>query len=215
MKKFFRVEHRFLVPGHSYLPCDQKFGNIETRLRRECNIASKPEYVRIIKGAVKGGFEVVEMEQKDFLNFKVLQDFITKRSSKSTNLLKTRVIIYDINYMEGITLKESYDLSDTEDEHRVKLSKGRAAYSRQAFNLSETSLSVLYNAPIALTKDKLQDLKDLLPFIAPMEKQAYLKNLIERQENGPTIVLAKNKNKDKESDGTTHEVDSLENVLDY
>ena len=148
---------------------------------------------------------MVEMQQEDFLSFEILQKFITKRTSKTTAVHNARVIIYDISYMEGIILKESYDLEDTEDEHPVRLMKGRAAYSRKAFNLSDVSLSARYNGPIPLKKEKVQDLKDLLPYIAPMEKQAYLRSVIDGQENATIDLPA--------DDSTEADVDSLENLL--
>ena len=137
-----------------------------------------------------------------------MQNFITKRTSKTTNLLNARVIIFDINYKDGFILKESYDLEDTEDEHRVRLMKGRAAYSSKAFNLSEPVLNARYNAPIPLTKEKLQDLKDLLPYIAPLEKQSYLRSVISGQTHSATNLPA-------EDAHDAEELDSLENVLDY
>ena len=208
-KKFFRIEHRFLVPGHSFLPCDRHFGNIESRLRREAMVTGKPHYKRLIEGAIQGGFEVVDMQQENFLDFDVLQNHITKRTSKTTNLQKARVIVFDAAHKEGYTLKMSYDMDDTADEHPVKLQKGRTAtYNRKLFNLSEVQLPRRYNQPLALTREKLEDLKVLVKYIAPLEEQRYLQSVIEGQRSCADVSTA-------EDSPDPYDVDSFENVLDY
>jgi len=53
-KRFFNITHNFLVPGHSYLPCDRQFGNIERVLSKQANIKTKGDYVQLIRTAVKG-----------------------------------------------------------------------------------------------------------------------------------------------------------------
>ena len=208
-KKFFRIEHRFLVPGHSFLPCDRHFGNIESRLRREAMITGKPHYKKLIESAIQGGFEVVDMQQENFLDFDVLQNHITKRTSKTTSLQKSRVIVFDVAHKEGYTLKQSYDMEDRTDEHPVKLQKGRAAaYNRKTFNLSEVQLPRKYNQALPLTSEKLDDLKDLVRFIAPLEEQQYLQSVIEGQRNCAEVPSV-------EDSYDPDDVDSFENVLDY
>ena len=208
-KKFFRIEHRFLVPGHSYLPCDRHFGNIESRLRREATISGKPHYIRVVANAIQGGFEVVDMQQKDFLNFDVLQQHVTKRTSKTTTLQKARVIVYDASHKEGYTLKVSYDMEDEADQHPVKLQKGRAAaYNRKIFNLSEVAVPRRYNHPLPLTAEKLEDIKDLVKYVAPLEEQQYLQSVISGQNNCAEVASS-------EENPDPDDIDSFENVLDY
>ena len=188
------------------MPCDGHFGNIERRLRRETTITGKPEYIRLIKSAVKKGFDVVDVQQKDVLDFGALQSYITKRSSKTTTLQSARVIVYDASFPEGYTLKEGYDVMDTSDEHRVRLMKGRGKYSRKAFDLSAVPLMPKYNSPIPLAPEKTKDLKDLIPYIAPMEAQAYLKSVVDSQSRASATDV---------QDTHDVDVDSLDNLLDY
>ena len=209
-KKFFQIEHHFLVPGHSFLPCDRHFGNIETRLRREATISGKPAYIRLISNAIQEGFEVVDMQQENFLDFSVLQKYITKRTSKTANLQKSRVIVYDAAHKEGYTLKKTYDMQDTDDEHPVKLQKGRAAaYNKKTFDLSQVPMPRRYDCPIALKEEKVADLKDLINYIAPLQEQEYLKQVVEDQRNSTTA------SRNGEDQPDPDDVDSFENVLDY
>ena len=77
-----RVELIFLVSGHSFLPCDQKFSIIEKVYRKQPYICSKERYVALIKSASKTGkFQVFEMEQNHFFDVKALAKHITNRSA--------------------------------------------------------------------------------------------------------------------------------------
>ena len=204
--KFFRIEHYFLVPGHSYMPCDQKFGNIELALRKRPNIETKDDYIRIIKSAVRGGFKVVAFEQSQVLDFNVLQDSITKRKSKELNFQDARVIIFDTSYKEGYAIKEDYE--DDTPQHKVRLMPGRKGYSRALFNLGTVDLRPKYQAPIPLTQEKIKDLKDLLVYIHPSHKAEYFHGIIRAQE---TIGLAP-----PDAELEEQQVDDVEdNLLDY
>lgn len=75
--KFDSVRHVFLVPRHSYMPCDRQFGNNELKLLKHPNIYTKDDYVGLIKTAVQGGFKVVVMSKNDFVDMWQLQSSIT------------------------------------------------------------------------------------------------------------------------------------------
>ena len=40
----------FMVPGHSYLPCDRKFGVLEKKFKDKDNLYTPEEYRTIIDG---------------------------------------------------------------------------------------------------------------------------------------------------------------------
>lgn len=73
------IHHMYLVPDHSYMPCDRHFGNIEPKLRKYYDtIETKHEYICLIQDATNRLFEVVEMTALDFLAFDVLVGSIIK-----------------------------------------------------------------------------------------------------------------------------------------
>ena len=43
-KELFRIEFVFMVSGHSYIPCDRSFGNIEKRFHREADYLQSPDH---------------------------------------------------------------------------------------------------------------------------------------------------------------------------
>lgn len=208
MKKFVRIEHFFLVPGHSYMPCDRHFGNIERRLKRETTIPGKPDYIELIKGAIKKGFDVVDVQQKDIFELEALQSHITNCKSKTASLQSARVIVYDASFAEGFALKVSYNVNDTADEHRVRLMKGRAKYSSKVFDLSAVPLTRKYHSPIPLAPKKTKDLRDLIPYIAPLAAQAYLRSVVDSQASASATA-------DDDDDLPDGDVNSFERTLDY
>ena len=46
--RFNYIEHNFMEPGHSYLPCDRDFGHIELKIRG-LEVYSHPHYSDLIK----------------------------------------------------------------------------------------------------------------------------------------------------------------------
>ena len=204
--KFFRIEHYFLVPGHSYMSCDRQFGNIVLELKKRDNIETMHDYIRIIKNALKSGINVVQLAQDSFFDFSVLQESITKtRKSKGLKFSDAMVVIYDVNFKEGYRMKE--DFKPATQEHKVRLMPGCKAYKRDLFNLGTVDLPRKYHAPIPLTPEKIADLKSLLPYIHPSHKADYFRNIIGAQE---TQELAGPPDDDEEG---AEDVD--DNVLDY
>ena len=61
-KQLFRVELVFLVSGHSYMPCDRSFGNIEKKFKGNPEfLQTTDDYVRGIRTAVTPHFETFAM----------------------------------------------------------------------------------------------------------------------------------------------------------
>ena len=201
--KFFRIEHYFLVPGHSYMSCDRQFGNIILELRKRDNIETMDDYIRIIKTAVKSGINVVSLKQESFLDYSVLQNSITKtRKSKELKFSDARVVFYDVKFREGYSMKEDYE--DDSQEYKVRLMPGCKAFTRELFNLGTVVIPRKYHAPIPLTQEKIADLKSLLPYVHPSYKADYFRNIIRAQESQE---LAGPPDEDEEY--------AADNVLDY
>ncbi|XP_066987766.1 uncharacterized protein [Macrobrachium rosenbergii] len=163
-KKFFNIQHHFLVPGHSYMPCDRHFGNIEQKLRKYATIETRDDYIRLIKDATHEGFEVIAMQREDFLDFEVLQYHITKRTPRGTTFSNSRIVKYDCSYREGYQVKDTY--SSDEAFEKVRLQKGKQCFSRDVFDLSKVPLTPRYHGPIKIKPVKVKELKELLPYVS-------------------------------------------------
>lgn len=61
------IDHKFLVSGHSYLPCDQDFGLIEKNKKNFKEIYIPQNWLDVIKTAFKKQpFKIIRMTSRDF-----------------------------------------------------------------------------------------------------------------------------------------------------
>ena len=78
--KFDEITHIFPIAGHTMLPCDRDFGQIEQVLRKHEHIYTPEEYGNLIATARRANpFHVVHMENKDFVNFNALTACTTNK----------------------------------------------------------------------------------------------------------------------------------------
>ena len=160
-----RVEVVFMVPGHSFMPCDRAFGVIEKKIRKRRSVFCPQDYVQIAATAVSRGNDVFRMQQSDFFHFTSLKSICT--SKQTTGISKARQLIVDTNYPEGFIINNSYILESEfpELEKKVRLMPGKAKYKNKNFDLSAADLPVKYNKPLRLSAKKISDLKSLWPYL--------------------------------------------------
>ncbi|KAG0715199.1 hypothetical protein GWK47_012486 [Chionoecetes opilio] len=178
-KRLFRIEFVFLKPGHSYMPCDRTFGNIEKKIKSRC-VPSPKDYMDLIASAVTRRFPVVAMKREDFFDIKTLASKITNRHTPG--FATACQLVVDVHYPEGFYIKNDYNYAETPDNvTKARLMKSRARYSRQAFDLSEVALSLRYTHDRVLKKAKCTDLRNLLPLLES-SAQEWLEGVLQRQE---------------------------------
>ena len=74
------IDHKFMVPGRSYLPNDWDFGVIEQAKRRRQQIYTPSERYELVRLVCRTSpFTVVEMSSEDFVEIKELTKLITNR----------------------------------------------------------------------------------------------------------------------------------------
>jgi hypothetical protein len=176
--RFEEINHYFMVPGHSYLPCDRNFGHIEKKLRG-VDVFSEDHYAKLILEArTTRPFNVIQMKRNDFKNYSDLQKYVTRRKAKFKD---AKVLIYRSAYKQGYEISNSFTF-DRNSVDKVPLQKGKKkSYDNVAFDLSKITLELSYEGPILLSKEKCQDVKDLLPFV-PQHYKTFLDNVIHEQQ---------------------------------
>lgn len=168
------IVHYYLVPGHSYMACDRAFGNIEKKYQKHGDVYDKATYCDIIKDTIHGGYEVIEMQQANFLDVGGLQKYIVHRKPKAPyNFAKARRFEFQLNYREGYLLGMGY----ASPLGHVRLMPGTANYRPSKFNLNQVVLGPKYPTPPLMKMGKITDVEALLPYIPPI-KSAYLKGII-------------------------------------
>ena len=180
-RKLFRIEIIFMISGHSFLPCDAKFGVIEKTIRRQDAIHTTLHYAQVIKQAANPPFEVILMQREDFFNFKALADYVTKRPS-GVLFTEARQFIVDCGYKEGYLVKKDYTLFESKaDCYQNRLMKGNRKYSDKIFDLSAVPLKAKYDHEILLNPQKIKDLETLTQFMGPSTSRNWMNALLQRQ----------------------------------
>ena len=202
-KELSRVEFIYLVSGHSYLPCDRSFGNIERRLKVHSSIETPRLYVDAIESSVKEKPIVTVMKIPDFFNFTSLENYCTWRTPTTVKkaFRTARQFVVSDAFPQGYAIKLHYRLEDVEASMlKVSLSltgpggkgkgrgKGRgrgrpAAVQRpsQDFNLS--TVVVPRNClgdVVKVEAAKLKDLALLKPYMSDMGRQ-WIEEFLEAQ----------------------------------
>ena len=194
-----RVDFIYLVSGHSYLPCDRVFGNIEKKLRTLGNIPTPVRYASIIESSTKVPPTIVRLGIADFLAFSALENYCkwaTPSGTMKGAFQKARQFVVTKDYPAGYLVKLHYAQEETDRNHcpvslclGSKKGKGRGKGRRPAaepapvadFNLAEVALSRRYpGEAIKLNEFKLRDLQHLLPYIEP-EGRAWIAGVLEQQ----------------------------------
>lgn len=181
-RRLARLELSFLVSGHSYMPCDAVFGNIELEIRRRNIIQSPQEYREAIKHAVTPPYEVVHMVRQEFMDVNHLLTLVTKRKVPGGKFASATQIVVSEHYKEGYILKNAFDVQD-QAAIKVRVMPGRRGYSQEHFDLSAVDLPMKYAHDRQLLRDKLTDIRYLTEeYITQAHNRQWWQNLLARQE---------------------------------
>ncbi|KAL5241699.1 hypothetical protein ACI65C_013355 [Semiaphis heraclei] len=149
-----KIVHRYPEPGHSFLPCDRNFGQIEKQRRRQERVFLPVTYQNIVTKTSKK-FKVINITQNLILNF--ADHFKPKfKTQKQLQLLTYR------------------NMSYSEDGLRVSILSSIPIES-QPFILEKprTILTLpdpefrLYHQPLPINSAKLKDVQDLVSKYVP------------------------------------------------
>ena len=147
------------------------------------DIHTTGHYVNIIKDAANPPYEVVQMMREEFLDFKALAKFVTKRPTRLP-FSHARQLVVDSGYKEGYILKSDYNLADSDSRQgcfRSRLMKGNAKYADKAFNLSHFPLQPKYPHELLLNPQKIRDLTSLIRFMGSTTSCEWMQTLTDRQ----------------------------------
>ena len=190
LQLFNRIELAFLVPGHSYMPCDQMFGAISKKLAMYQEIASPDRLVELIRNARtdkgKGKFQVKKLERSDFLNIDVLNSTEKEhrvayiRPTKGKIFQTASVIVMKASCREGYILKQSFEDTDGEGKFINVALPEKDNVSKQTFDLGKITLKPKYPSELKLAQEKLDDLNEMRMTLYGQGK--WIEDLLERQQ---------------------------------
>ena len=208
-KRLLRIEFVYMVSGHSYMPCDRAFGNIEKKIRVAEDIHTTQHYVDLIRTAVNPPFETISMKREDFVDVKVLSKYITKRSTPVPFSSACQLVV-SFRYKEGYLIKTDYDFNDFQQNvHECRVMKTSRRYSQKLFNLADVQLPLKYQTERLLNPLKTENLRRFLGFVG-QGSHDWLAALIYRQKELQEANLQVSR-PDEEDVGSDQEND----LMDY
>lgn len=166
------IDHKFLLSGHSYLPCDQDFGLIEKEKKFHPNIFIPDDWNKVITNArKKNPFKLVEMKSSNFFSTKPLENNITNRKISKDNVKVEWLKIQWLRFQSHCPFDIQFKYSNNNDVpfETVDISKRKSL-------LPESKLPLLYPNGNVINDAKKKDLLQLKEFIPPMY-YAFYENL--------------------------------------
>ena len=131
---FSRIELIYLVPGHSYMAPDRKFGNVATAKKKRANILSPDDLEAVVKGArvfersTKRGrksktqatetYKTHRIRYNDVLHVETLTQtnintrHVLMRKTKEKEFQKAAIIMVKESEPNGYFLKNDFQMCD-------------------------------------------------------------------------------------------------------
>lgn len=190
--------HRFPEVGHSFLPNDRDFGDIEKAKKKKEAIYSVNQYVHLMENASKKKPKAIMMKEKDFVDFAEVVNFSNLSSPVDTDGNKfTWLKIHEFRYEQGLFgFMFKYEITD--QEYRTCfLGRPSNKSKRPEAPVYKKKFQILYPHGRKLKAPKAMDMATLMQFVPPVH-QGYYKSIIE--DHQLIIDQYKKKGKEKKDD---------------
>lgn len=161
------ISMKYLLSGHSFLPCDTEFGDAECALKQYENLYTDEQYLKIMEDCrVENKFDVSRMSPDEFYSVKKLESLITNRkkdiNNTKINWLETHEIVLE-KTQPGIIKMQKNGIFQS-----VNLQKlGRK------LDFISVVLDKLWPNGKPLSKEKVKDLNDLLKLVPEEHRHFY------------------------------------------
>ena len=176
---FSRIDHKFLVRGHTYLPCDRDFALIEKK-KNSAKVYVPDDWDDVIKQSRPSNpFHIQKMSKEKFLDWTLLIKHFTLRkkdtSGKPVLISKANWLNFGEGEEGGKTvahpgeywIKETY--STHESWQKVCILKGR----KKTLPPKDIELPIKYPTGYPLNPKKVADLQTMIPYIPVSSREFY------------------------------------------
>lgn len=175
---FTKAEHKLLVTGHTFLPCDRMFALIEKK-KETASCMIPDEWITVIRETrIQNPFQIVRMNQNNIMNIMALERHIPR----PRDLLVTRHHWYSMteeaphlifardDYLPGVWLAP-FTIRRPNQRQRIV---NRLLWTNN--DLIGFNLAPKYTADLPIAGAKYRDLISMIPFIMP-QYRAFYQNL--------------------------------------
>lgn len=156
------VDHKFLIPGHSYMECDQDFGMIEKSKKKHQYVFVPDHWISAIAQANKK-FQVIRMSTKDFFSTESMNEYLKGSIDGISQFQWLR-----FTKAEPLIVYYKTSLNEDLEFQKYDMAKPKAGRRPTSFTLKP-----LHEQPVAITTAKYKDLQSLLPFLPPIHHEFY------------------------------------------
>lgn len=157
------VDHKFLVPGHSYMECDQNFGLIEKTKKQQQYVFVPDDWVKVVTGTSRR-FQVIRMDEKDFLSSEKMNENLKDSVDGISQFQWLR-----FKKEEPLTILFKKSLNEDLAFEKYSMVKPKVGRPQTIFTLKK-----LHEVPPKITTAKFKDLQTLLPFLPPIHHEFYI-----------------------------------------
>ena len=173
---FTRIDHKFLVRGHTYLPCDRDFAQIEKKKGSEM-IYLPDDWEKLIKGARIT--KIQRMEKEKFFDYALLIKQFTLRKKDTLGKPVLFSTASWLNFGEGedggkvvshpgeYWMKRTFSLQ--EPWQKICILKGRKKLPPPI----DMAFPVKYPDGHPLNPKKVNDLQSMIPYLPPASREYY------------------------------------------
>lgn len=175
------IHHKYLIPGHTHMEADTIHAAIEKKKKHSSIDIELPRDWAILISSVQRSppINVIQMEQKNFFNFKDLLTNVFIHKKVNTNgepvgWNKIRWMMYTPNNIGIIFYKQSFSSdSNSIDQQFLQLDLTKKTRGSNR-NISIIKLQPINTKLLPISKEKLKDLESLLPYIKENSRLFYM-----------------------------------------
>ncbi|XP_031328822.1 uncharacterized protein LOC116159878 [Photinus pyralis] len=184
------VHHKFMEPGHTHMEADTIHAVIEAAKRKTTAEIEVPHdwcnFIRNIRRSPP--LQVVEMPQKEFLNFSsLLSDKLVHRKKNDDGEAIPWIKIKWLMYSHNNDYRCLYKTSLEESEEFKKIDLRRGSTRKRANEIEVAQPKPITLDPLPVAELKVSNLMDLLPYISQYNKPFY-QALKKSEELDPDIL---------------------------
>ena len=172
---FTKIDHKFMISGHSYLPNDRDFGHIEQARKKTMQIYVPEDWENVVRQARrKNPFVVSKMTREDFVSLKTLKGAIVNRKVNTHGAKVEWLKIHWIAVSKDQPLQFRYRYSNNTLERWKTVDLKKKTKGRPP-DLGKMVLPPLYTRPRVVNEKKVSDLLELLNYVPPIYHGFYQK----------------------------------------
>ena len=179
-KRFSRIDHKYLVRGHTYLPNDRDFSQIEKR-KSSARVYLPQDWEKVVRESCSSKpFSVQKMTRKKFLDMEPRTRYFTmrKKDHKGSPVLisKASWLNFGEGEEDGATISHPGEywmrssFSEEEAWQKVSIFKGRCKIPPP----TNVQLPVKYPSGHPINPKKVTDLQTTIPYLPTSCRDFYV-----------------------------------------